>query len=58
MKISKYDMEQVEKDFQYYKDRWGDSNSSTYYLLKSRYRARLEYASQRLNEELKKEEGQ
>lgn len=58
MKSSKYTMEKVEKDFQYYKDNRQETNASIYYMLKNRYREQMEYAQQRLNEEIIKEEGE
>ena len=43
MRTNKYDLEQVERDYKYYKEK-GDSDASIFYMLKERYRTRFEIA--------------
>lgn len=52
-KINKYDLEQVERDYQYYKNRDNSSDASIYYMLVERYRMRMQIADNKLQESLK-----
>lgn len=51
----KYDTEQVERDFKYYKDRDNSSDESIYFMLKERYYRRAKIAEERLMILLKQE---
>lgn len=56
--ISKYNLDQVERDYKYYKERDNQNDASIYFILKEKYRQRLEIAESRFLEAIKKEENQ
>ena len=53
MKTNKYDLEQVERDYNYYKNRDNSNDASIYFMLKERYYMRARIAEQKLTEALK-----
>ena len=53
MKINKYDEEQVERDYKYYKNRDNSNDASIYFMLKERYYMRARIAEAKLTEALK-----
>lgn len=57
MRENIYDSKQVERDYQYYKDRDQSSDSSIYFMLKERYKNRMEIAEAKFLNALKEEEG-
>ena len=54
--MRKYDLEQVERDYNYYKNRDNSSDESIYFMLKERYRTRAKIAETKLTEALKQGE--
>ena len=55
IKLNKYDLEQVERDFNYYKNRDNSSDASIYFMLVERYRMRMQIADNKLQEALKEQ---
>ena len=56
IKSEKYDENQVERDYEYYKNRDNSSDESIYFILKERYAHRSKIAEKKLIEALKKSE--
>lgn len=53
MKTYKYDEAQVQKDYEYYKNRDKSNDASIYFMLKERYYMRARIAETKLTEALK-----
>lgn len=58
MKTKKYDLEQVERDFKYYKERDKASDESIYFMLHERYKNRMEIAYENFKQAIKISEGE
>ena len=50
MKTNKYDLEQVERDYNYYKNRDNMSDEAIYFMLSERYNNRKKIADEKLTE--------